>query len=77
MAYNKDGIINAEIAVTLKYLSKFWKTIEIFLINYKVNLILIWSANCVISEGNRGATFAITHTKVYVPVVTLSTNDNA
>ena len=77
MAYNEDGIINAEIAVTLKYLSKFWKTIEIFLINYKVNLILIWSANCVISERNRGATFAITHTKVYVPVVTLSTNDNA
>ena len=74
---NEDGIINAEIAVTLKYFSKFWKTIEIFLINCKVNLILTWSANCVISEGNRGTTFAIAHTKVYVLVVTLSANDYA
>ena len=45
--------------------------------NYKINLILIWSANCVISEGNRVATFTITDTKLSVLVVTLSTNDNA
>ena len=50
------------------------------LINCKVNLILTWSANCVIvstNVANQGATFTITETKLYVPVVTLSTQDNA
>ena len=50
------------------------------LINYEVILILTWSANCVIiytNVANRNATFKITETKLYVPVVTLSTQDNA
>ena len=50
------------------------------LINYEVNLILTWSANCVIvyiDVANQGATFTITETKLYAPVVTLSTQDNA
>ena len=50
------------------------------LINCEINLILTWSANCVIvytNDGYQGATFAITETKLYVPVVTLSTQDNA
>ena len=50
------------------------------LINYEVNLILIWSANCVIMPidvANHGATFKITETKPYVQVVTLSTQDTA
>ena len=45
-----------------------------------LNLILTWSANCVIvytDIANHGAIFAITETKLYVPVVTLSTQDNA
>ena len=45
-----------------------------------LNLILTWSANCVIvytDIANQGAIFAITETKLYVPVVTLSTQDNA
>ena len=49
------------------------------LINYEVNLILNWSANCVIvytNVANQNATFTITETKLYVPVVTLSTQDN-
>ena len=43
------------------------------LINYEINLILTWSANCVISNSavNQATTFAITDTKLYVPVVTL------
>ena len=44
------------------------------LINCKVNVILNWSANCVIvytNVANQSATFAITETKLYVPVVTL------
>ena len=50
------------------------------LIIYEVNLILRWSANCVIvstNVTNQNATFAITDTKLYVLVVTLSTQDNA
>ena len=76
-----DGEIdNVEIMVPLKYLSNFWRTLEMPLINCEVNLILTWSANCVIvstNVANQGATFAITETKLYVPVVTLSTQGNA
>ena len=59
----------------IKLLSSFWKTLEIFSINCKINLILTWSVS-VISEDNRPTTFAITDAKLYVPVVTLSTQDN-
>ena len=71
---------NVEIMVSLKYLSSFWCTLEMPLINFEVNLIVIWTTNCVIvstNVGNQNATFAITDTKLYVPVVTLSTQDNA
>ena len=50
------------------------------LINCEINLDLNWSENCVIvatDVANRGAIFLITDTKIYVPVVTLSTQDNA
>ena len=66
--------------VPLKYLSNFWRTLEMPLINCEVNLILTWSANCVIiytNVANQNPTFEITETKLYVPVVTLSTQDNA
>ena len=77
---NDDGIINVEIMVPLKYLSNFWRTLEMPLINCEVELILTWSAGCVIiytSVNNQVPTFRITETKLYVPVVTLSTQDNA
>ena len=50
------------------------------LINCEINLILTWSANCVIvstNVANQNATFEITDTKLYVPVVTLSIQDNS
>ena len=51
------------------------------LINFEINLILTWSADCVIVSttdvSNQNATFTIIETKLYVPVVTLSTEDNA
>ena len=50
------------------------------LINCEVNLILTWSANCVIvyyNVANQGATFGIIETNLYVPEVTLSTQDNS
>ena len=66
--------------VPLKYLSNFWRILEMPLINCEINLILTWSANCVIvstNVANQNETFAITDTKLYVPAVTLSTQDNA
>ena len=66
--------------VPLKYLSNFWRTLKMPLINCEVNLILTWYASCLIvynNDVNQGATFEITRTKIYVPVVTLSTQDNA
>ena len=47
------------------------------LINCEINLILTWSVNFVIPEGNRQTNFAITDTKLYVPVATFSTQDNS
>ena len=75
-----NGIKEVEIMVPLKHWSNFWKTPEILLIDCQINLILTWSANCVIVYTNvasRGATFSITKTKLYVKVLTLSTQDNA
>ena len=62
--------------VPLKYLSNFWRTLEMSLINCEVNLILTWSSTCVITNSNGAGTFAITDTKLYVPVVILSTQEN-
>ena len=73
-------IDNVEIMVLLKYLSNFWRTLEMPLINCEVKLILSWSACCVIiytNVNNQVPTFTITETNLYVPVVTLSTQDNA
>ena len=61
----------------LKYLSNFWRTLEMLLINCQINFILTWSENCVISSATGKRKFAITDTKLYVPIVTLSTKDNA
>ena len=71
---------NVEIMVPLKYLSNFWRTLEMPLINCEITLLLKWSASCVIVSTdieNQNATFAITDTKLYAPVVTLSQQDNA
>ena len=74
-----DGTKDVEIMVPLKYLSNFWRTLEMSLINCEVNLILTWSSTCVLiatNTPNQNATFAITDTKPYVPVVTLSIQGN-
>ena len=68
---------NVEIVVPLKYLSNFWRTLEMPLINSEVNLILTWSSTCVITNFAGVGRFKITGTKLYVPIVTLSTHDNA
>ena len=71
---------NVEIMVPLSYLRVFWRSLKLPLITCEVNLILTWSANCFIvstNVANQNSTFAITDTKLYVPVVTLSTQDHA
>ena len=83
---NRNGV---KIAVPLKYLSNFWRSLEMPLINCKVELSLTWTENCLLSGGenidNAGAvanavtaaTFKTTNAKLYVPVVTSSTEDSA
>ena len=63
--------------VPLKYLSNFWRTLEMPLINCGVSLILTRSSTCVITNSTGAGAFEITDTKLSVPVVTLSTQDNA
>ena len=75
-----DGTKDVEIMVPLRYLSNFWRTLEMHLVNCGINLILTWSENCVIVStdiANQNETFAISNTKLHVPVVTLSTQDNS
>ena len=73
-------------------MSNFWKSLDLSLINCKIELELTWSKYCVISEVSKtteveganpadetlttGATFQTNNAKLYVPVVTLTNNDN-
>ena len=66
--------------VPLKYLSNFWRTLEMLLINCEIEPILTWSRNSVIistNNDNQIPTFTITETNFYVPIVTLTTEDNS
>ena len=76
-----------KIDVQLKCLSNFWRSLEMPLINCEVQLSLSWIENCILSGGeniNNGivanaetaANFKVTDARLYVPVVTLSTEDN-
>ena len=68
-----------KIAVLLKYWSNFWRSLEVPLINYKIELSLNWIENCVLTTAANASsvTFKMTDEKLYVPVITLSTEDNA
>ena len=74
---NNGNEKDVEIMVPLKYLSIFWRTLEIPLINCEVSLILTWSSTFVITNSTGEGSFKITDTKLYVSGVTLSTQDNA
>ena len=73
---NNGNEKDVEIMVPLKYLSNFWRTLEMPLINCEVNL-LTWSSTCFITDSNGAGTFKISDTNLYVPVVILSTQENA
>ena len=67
---------DVKIAVPLNYLSNFWRSLEMLLINCKVNLELNWSIDCVMSSIAENTTSKITNLKLHVPIVTLSRTDN-
>ena len=68
---------DVEIMGPLKHLSNFWGTLEMPLINCEVNLTLNWFKDCIITISIAEGKFKIIDAKLYVPVVTLSTQDNA
>ena len=67
---------DVEIAGTLIYLSNVWRTLEILLINSKINQIVICSANCLISAANGATEFVITDTKLYISVAAVPAKHN-
>ena len=67
---------SVKVVVPLKYLSNFFRSLEMPLINCKIKLNLTWKKECVLSTDAGNAVFIINDTKMYVPVVTLSKEDN-
>ena len=88
---NKNDTQEVEIAIPLKYLGNFWRALNIPLIGCEVSLELKWNKNCVITSlkerqvdacppvvrdgAPTGASLAINDCKLYIPVVTLSKDD--
>ena len=85
---NNSGKKIVELAIPLKYLGNFWRALNLPLISCEVSLELKWDKNCVITSqqiginldgGNTvaptGSTLAINDCKLYMPVVTLSKDD--
>ena len=85
----KEGTQEIELAIPLKYLGNFWRALNMPLISCEISLELKWGKNCVITsleervigttanrdEGPTGETLNITDCKLYIPVVTLSKDD--
>ena len=68
--------LNVKVVVPLKYLSNFFRSLEMPLINCKIKLNLTWKKECILSTDVGNAVFIINDTKMYVPVVALSKEDN-
>ena len=68
---------SVKIVVPLKYLSNFSRSLEMPLINCKVEFSLRWNENCVLSNVAGNSIFTITDAKLYGPIVILSAKDNA
>ena len=87
---NRVGKQDVELAIPLNYLGNFWRALNIPLISCEVSLELKWNKNCVIASLQQrqvdagppavngtttGATLAINDCKLYVPIVTLSKDE--
>ena len=72
-----DGTKNkVKRAVPLKYLTNFWRSLEMPLIHCKVELLLKWYERCLLTTATT-TTFKITDAKLYVLIATLSVEDNS
>ena len=87
---NKEGTQKIELAIPLKYFGNFWRALNMPLISCEVSLELKWNKNCAITSLEQrelaapaagrdgvptGATIAINDCKLYIPLVTLSKDD--
>ena len=71
-----SSVKKVKIVVRLNYLSDFWRSLEMPLINCKVDLELNWIENCILSSARDTAKFGITDIKLQVSIVTLSIKDS-
>ena len=72
-------VLKVEVSIPLKYHSNFWRCLGLSLISCEVELDLLWTKECVLTEHHNkitGVNLMIASAKLYVPVVTLSINDN-
>ena len=89
---NNNVIQDVKVVVPLKHLSNFWRTLNMPLINCEVALTLNWPKNCVLTDvitrsaggvnlpaiaAPTGASFALKYCKLYVPIVTLSAENDS
>ena len=68
---------NTKYVKIIEYLSNFWRTLEMPLINCEVSFFLTWSSTCITTNSTGEGRFTINDTKLFVPVVTLSAQDSA
>ena len=77
---DNNNVNNVKLVVSLKYVSNFFRSLELPLVNCKIDLELTWHKDCIISSADAAAgqvvSFMITDTKLYILIVTLSTKDN-
>ena len=73
---NNVATLNVKVVVPLKYLSNFFRSLEMPLISCKIKLNLTWKKECVLSSNDGNAVFIINDTKLYVPVVILPKENN-
>ena len=71
----KSSVKDTKIVVPLKYLSNFWRSLEMSLINRKIHLELNWIKDFISSSARDSAKCKIADAKLHVPKVTLSTED--
>ena len=72
----ESSVKDAKIVVLLKYLSNFWRSLEMPLINCIVHLELNWIEDCILSSAGDSSKFEITDATLHVPIVTLFTKDS-
>ena len=63
-----SSVKKTKTVVPLKYLSNFWRSLEMPLINCKIDLESNWIQDCILSSAGDA--------KLHVPIVFLSTKDN-